>query len=128
MLLGQVPAAFHTGIGDILLIALGIAVAQFVGDTGAPVGIDVEGHGRHEELGAELDLSRTVGWFTAKYPVALRFGQFDWAQIAAGGPGLGALIKAAKEQLRALPDPLSYGLLRYVNPDIDLDDPDPPIG
>ncbi|OYX84929.1 MAG: hypothetical protein B7Y75_04170 [Azorhizobium sp. 35-67-5] len=33
--------------------------------------MDVEGHGRHEDIAAEVDLSRTVGWFTAKYPVAL---------------------------------------------------------
>src|SRR5262249_37438733 len=40
----------------------------------------------------------------------------------------GALIKDAKEQLRALPDPLSYGVLRYLNTDVDLAGPDPPIG
>ena len=38
------------------------------------------------------------------------------------------LIKDAKEQLRALPEPLTYGLLRYLNPDVDLDGADPPIG
>ena len=49
MLLGQVPAAFHAGIHEILVIGFGLAWAQFVG-TGAPIGIDVEGHGRAEEL------------------------------------------------------------------------------
>ncbi|EUA17224.1 linear gramicidin synthetase subunit D domain protein [Mycobacterium xenopi 4042] len=29
---------------------------------------------------------------------------------------LGTLVKDAKEQLRALPDPLTYGVLRYFNP------------
>ena len=71
MLLGEVPAAFHAGVQDILLIAFGLAVAEFLGSGGAPVGIDVEGHGRHEELAPDVDLSRTVGWFTTKYPVAL---------------------------------------------------------
>ena len=71
MLLGEVPAAFHAGVHDILLIAFGLAVAEFLGIGGAPVGIDVEGHGREEELGPDVDLSRTVGWFTTKYPVAL---------------------------------------------------------
>ena len=52
MLLGEVPAAFHAGVHDILLIAFGLAVAEFVGTGGAPVGIDVEGHGRDEELAA----------------------------------------------------------------------------
>nr|WP_263987673.1 hypothetical protein [Mycolicibacterium novocastrense] len=46
----------------------------------------------------------------------------------AGDAGLGSVVKDAKEQLRALPDPLSYGLLRYLNPDIELPEHDPPIG
>ena len=50
MLLGEVPAAFHAGIHDILLIAFGLAWSQFLGTGGAPIGIDVEGHGRAEEL------------------------------------------------------------------------------
>ena len=71
MLLGEVPAAFHAGVHDILLIAFGLAVAEFLGNGSAPIGIDVEGHGRHEELAPDIDLSRTVGWFTTKYPVSL---------------------------------------------------------
>ena len=81
MLLGEVPAAFHAGIHDILLIAFGVACAQFLGTGGAPVGIDVEGHGRQEELAADVDLSHTVGWFTTKYPVSLARG---WAVLGAG--------------------------------------------
>ncbi|WP_156623196.1 non-ribosomal peptide synthetase, partial [Mycobacterium sp. 1164966.3] len=128
LLLGEVAAAFHAGIQDILLIALGLAVAQYVGNGSTPVGIDVEGHGRHEELGAQVDLSHTVGWFTTKYPVALNVGGLRWAQVVAGEPGLGALVKHAKEQLRALPHPLSYGVLRYLNPEVDLGDAEPLIG
>src|SRR5262249_22023565 len=118
----------HAGVQDILLIAFGLALAEFVGTGGTPVGIDVEGHGRHEELAADLDLSRTVGWFTTIYPVSLTVGGLSWAQVMAGESALGAVIKDAKEQLRALPDPLSYGLLRYLNPDIELAESDPPIG
>ncbi|WP_459956736.1 hypothetical protein, partial [Mycobacterium avium] len=93
-----------------------------------PIGIDVEGHGRHEELGPHVDLSRTVGWFTTKYPVALAIDGLDWASVVAGDDALGAAVKAAKEQLRALPDGLTYGLLRYLNPDVDLGGSDPVIG
>nr|WP_232061697.1 non-ribosomal peptide synthetase [Mycobacterium xenopi] len=128
MLLGAVPAAFHAGVNDILLIGFGLAVAQFVGADGAPIGIDVEGHGRHEELGADVDLSRTVGWFTTKYPVSLALDPLNWGQVVDGDAALGTLIKHAKEQLRALPDGLTYGLLRYLNPDIDLAASDPPVG
>ncbi|OBB87184.1 non-ribosomal peptide synthetase, partial [Mycobacterium colombiense] len=127
LLLGEVPAAFHAGVQDILLIAFGLAWTQFVG-TGAPIAIDVEGHGRNEELGPQVDLSRTVGWFTAKYPVSLRIGGLSWGQVIGGDAALGGLIKDAKEQLRALPDGLTYGLLRYLNPEAALDVSDPVIG
>ncbi|WAJ47599.1 amino acid adenylation domain-containing protein [Mycobacterium sp. Aquia_216] len=127
-LLGEVPAAFHAGVGDILLIAFGLAVAQLLDNAGAPIGIDVEGHGRQEELGAHVDLSRTVGWFTAKYPVALSVGGLDWSQVVAGDVALGAVIKDAKEQLRALPDGLTYGLLRYSNGERNLGGADPVLG
>ena len=128
MLLSEVPAAFHTGIHDILLIAFALACAEFLGTGAAPIGIDVEGHGRHDELDPDVDLSRTVGWFTTKYPVALAVGGLSWQQVVAGEAGLGELIKDAKEQLRALPEPLTYGLLRYLNPDVDLAGADPVIG
>ncbi|OMC52181.1 hypothetical protein A5747_22165 [Mycobacterium sp. IS-836] len=128
MLLGEVPAAFRAGVQDILLIAFGLALSEFLGTGGTPIGIDVEGHGRHEELGADVDLSRTVGWFTTKYPVSLALGGLRWAQVGAGEAALGAVLKDAKEQLRALPDPLTYGVLRYLNPDVDLAEADPPIG
>ncbi|WP_264993113.1 condensation domain-containing protein, partial [Mycobacterium montefiorense] len=127
MLLGEVPAAFHAGVQDILLIAFGLAWAEFLG-LSSPIGIDVEGHGRHEELAPHVDLSRTVGWFTTKYPVALGFTGLNWAQVLAGDTSLGAVVKDAKEQLRALPDGLNYGLLRYLDPEADLDGADPAIG
>jgi non-ribosomal peptide synthase protein (TIGR01720 family) len=128
MLLGEVPAAFHAGVQDILLIAFALAVAEFLGGDVAPIGIDVEGHGRAEELAPDVDLSRTVGWFTTKYPVSLAVGGLSWAQVTAGGAALGRVIKNAKEQLLTLADGLTYGLLRYLNPDVDLGGSDPVIG
>jgi non-ribosomal peptide synthase protein (TIGR01720 family) len=128
LLLGEVPAAFHAGVQDILLIAFGLAWTEFLGTGGTPVGIDVEGHGRQEELASAIDLSRTVGWFTTKYPVSLAVGGLSWGQVTAGEAALGPVIKEAKEQLRALPDGLTYGLLRYLSPDVDLAGSDPAIG
>ncbi len=127
LVLGRVPAAFHAGVQDILLIALGLAWVEFLG-RGGPVTIDVEGHGRHEELAADIDLSQTVGWFTTKYPVCLRLERVPWPQVIAGAGVLGAVVKAAKEQLRAVPEGYTYGLLRYLNSQVDLGGPDPPIG
>ncbi len=126
-LIADAPTAFHAGIQDILLIAFGLAWTEFLGDSADSIGIDVEGHGRHEELAADIDLSRTVGWFTTKYPVSLAVAGLRWTQVAAGDAALGPVIKRAKEQLRALPDPLTYGLLRYLNTEADLTGPDPSI-
>ncbi|WP_082955170.1 non-ribosomal peptide synthetase, partial [Mycobacterium mantenii] len=127
LLLGEVPAAFHAGVQDILLIAFGMAFAEFLG-TAAPLGIDIEGHGRSEELGPYVNFSRTVGWFTAKHPVALAVPGLDWGCVVTGAAALGAVIKDAKEQLRALPDGVTYGLLRYLNPQVALGGSDPVIG
>jgi amino acid adenylation domain-containing protein/non-ribosomal peptide synthase protein (TIGR01720 family) len=132
LLLGEVPTAFHAGVHDILLIAFALAATEFLGTGGAPIAIDVEGHGRDEELvaapGDPVDLSRTVGWFTAKYPVALQVHGLSWAQVVAGDARLGSVIKDAKEQLRNLPEGLNYGVLRYLNGEVDLAGADPVIG
>ncbi|MDN3356468.1 non-ribosomal peptide synthetase [Actinomadura sp. DC4] len=113
-LLTGVPSVFHAGIGDVLLAGLAAAVAGWRGAPG-PVLVDVEGHGR-EPLAADVDLSRTVGWFTSVYPVRLDPGDAPFDQVSAGGAAAGALIGRTKEQLRAVPaDGLGYGMLRYLN-------------
>ena len=118
-LLTKVPAAFHCGINDVLLTGLVVAVADWCRrrgrDGGHAVLIDVEGHGR-EEIFPDIDLSRTVGWFTSLYPVRLDLGPLDLDEALVGGVTLGRALKAIKEQLHALPDNgLGYGLLRYLN-------------
>jgi len=106
-LLGEAPAAFHAGIHDILLIAYALAWTEFLGADHAAIGIDVEGHGRHDDLADDIDLSRTVGWFTLLYPVALAFKEAERP---------GGALKAVKEQLRRVPGGgMSYGLLRYLS-------------
>lgn len=65
---------------DILLIAFALACRQFLA-TRDPVVIDVEGHGREEEIAPEVSLSRTVGWFTTKYPVALTLDAVRWGPL-----------------------------------------------
>ncbi|MYY86183.1 amino acid adenylation domain-containing protein [Streptomyces sp. SID335] len=118
-LLGRVPVAFHCGVDDVLLAALTGAVAHGRREAISGLLIDVEGHGR-EPLGADggVDLSRTVGWFTSAHPVRTNASGIDLAQVLDGGPAAGALLKAVKEQLRAVPggDGLGYELLRHLNP------------
>ncbi|HKN42180.1 MAG TPA: condensation domain-containing protein, partial [Sphingomicrobium sp.] len=118
-LLTRVPAAFHGGINDVLLTGLVLAVADWCRRrgrcTGTAVLIDLEGHGREENF-ADVDLTRTLGWFTSLFPVRLDAGAVDLAEALAGGPALGRALKIIKEQLHAVADNgLGYGLLRYLN-------------
>lgn len=104
-LLQDVPSAYNTRINDVLLAALAMSLQRWTGE--ALVQIDLEGHGR-EDLFDDVDLSRSVGWFTSMYPVVLR--------AIPGAPG--DTLKSIKEQLRAVPARgLGYGVLRYLATD-----------
>nr|AAZ23077.1 peptide synthetase [Streptomyces fradiae] len=117
-LLGPAPAAFRAGVNDLLLTAFALAVAHWRGEEDAPVLVDLESHGRTEELVPGADLSRTVGWFTSVHPVRLAAGRVTAADLAERAPAVGDAIKRIKEQLRAVPDGgLGHGLLRHLNPD-----------
>jgi non-ribosomal peptide synthase protein (TIGR01720 family) len=120
-LLTTVPAAFHGNINDALLTALAVAAARWrrgreQGASNALL-IDLESHGR-EEIFNDINLSRTVGWFTSLFPVRLDPGALDLEEAIGGGRAIGRALKIIKEQLRRLPDGgLGYGLLRYLNPE-----------
>ncbi|MER7491262.1 non-ribosomal peptide synthase/polyketide synthase [Streptomyces pharetrae] len=108
-LLRQVPEVYRTQVNDVLLSALGRTLARWCGRESVLVG--VEGHGR-EDLFDDLDLSRTVGWFTAEFPLALTVApDADWHDT----------LRSVKEQLRAVPlRGLSHGALRHLLPDSPL--------
>ncbi|MFF4989279.1 amino acid adenylation domain-containing protein [Streptosporangium saharense] len=110
-LLREVPSAYRTQINDVLLSALGRVMSDWTGDRTTLVAL--EGHGR-EELFDDVDLSRTVGWFTSLFPVALTVPrERDW----------GATLRGVKEHLRAVPhNGLGYGALRYLAGDPRLSD------
>ncbi|HEY2194794.1 MAG TPA: non-ribosomal peptide synthase/polyketide synthase, partial [Actinomycetospora sp.] len=122
-LLQAVPAVYRTQINDVLLAALGRVLADWTGYD--RVLVDLEGHGR-EDLFDDVDLSRTVGWFTSMFPVALDLPPLDRNRPV---DGWGAALKAVKEQLRAVPRRgLGYGALRYLTPTSGLaDHPGPQI-
>jgi amino acid adenylation domain-containing protein/non-ribosomal peptide synthase protein (TIGR01720 family) len=104
-LLREVPAAYHTQINDVLLTALCQAL-KLTRSEGCTI-IDVEGHGR-EAISPEIDLHRTVGWFTTIFPVRL---QLDGSRPPEA-------IKQIKEQLRAVPRRgIPYGVMRYLSGD-----------
>ncbi|MFJ5974381.1 amino acid adenylation domain-containing protein [Streptomyces sp. NPDC093060] len=110
-LLTDVPEHLQARMDEALLTGFALAAARWREHHGWGAGpsvlVDVEKHGR-EELWDDVDLSRTVGWFTAIHPLRLDAGAGD-ATTA---------LKRIKEQVRAVPDNgLGFGLLRYLNPD-----------
>ena len=112
VLVEKVTSAFHCGVHEVLLATLAGAVARWRG--GTAVVVDVEGHGRQPI--DELDLSRTVGWFTDVHPLRLDVTGVDTAEAVAGGAAAGRLLKSVKENVRAVPDGgLGYGMLRHLN-------------
>ena len=70
-LLQEIPEVYHTQINDVLLAALVDVLAQW--SRQETICLNLEGHGR-EELLEDIDLSRTVGWFTSIFPVVLKRG------------------------------------------------------
>ncbi|MYY86185.1 amino acid adenylation domain-containing protein, partial [Streptomyces sp. SID335] len=114
-LVGRAPAAFHCGVHEVLLATLAGAVTHWRPDTASGLLLDIEGHGREPIDGT--DLLRTVGWFTSAHPVRIEVTGTDLDDAMAGGRAAGTLVKAVKEQVRAVPgDGLGYGLLRHLNP------------
>nr|CBL94655.1 ACMS II [Streptomyces iakyrus] len=119
-LLTTVPAAFHCGVEEVLLTALGLAVAAWRSDRGDDTAdgvlVDVEGHGR-EDVVPGADVSRTLGWFTTLHPVRIDPGRIAWADVTSGAPRLGDAVKRVKEQACAAPDGgIGFGLLRHLAP------------
>ncbi|MFD5186420.1 amino acid adenylation domain-containing protein, partial [Streptomyces sp. NPDC058372] len=120
-LLHQVPGRFRTQINDVLLAALARTLREWTGHD--RVAVNLEGHGR-EELFEDVDLTRTVGWFTSIYPVALTLPEPGDGGADADWP---ATMRSVKRQLRAVPERgVGYGALRYLSGEL-AGDPDPLI-
>ncbi len=92
--------AYRTEINDILLTALVLAIGDWTGSY--DLSLSLEGHGR-EDVIKDIDLSRTIGWFTSIFPVHLRLENPN---------DLGEAIKTVKEDLRRIPHKgIGYGIL-----------------
>src|ERR1044072_3367042 len=71
--------------------------------------VEVAGNGREQEAVAGVDLTRTVGWFTTKYPLFLE---------ASSSGDISETIKRVKERAREVPSGgMGYGVLKYLSKD-----------
>ena len=96
-LLTKANKAFYTEINDLLLASLGMSLFRAAGNHRNIVFL--EGHGR-ETLHKEIDIDRTIGWFTTVYPVILDCGN-----------DIRSSIINTKEMLHRIPNHgLGYGL------------------
>ena len=103
-LLIDVPKVYRTQINDILMTALVTALGRWTDLQ--EFEISLEGHGR-EDLFDDLDMTRTIGWFTSLFPVRLSYRKDE---------ELGQTIRRMKDRMRTIPtNGLTYGLLRYLN-------------
>jgi non-ribosomal peptide synthetase component F len=106
VLLQQVLQAYNAQINDVLLTALVQAFSAWTGNRSLLVAL--KSHGR-EKIFNDVELSRTVGWFTSVFPVLLDLGKSSHP---------GEALKAVKEQIRSLPNRgMGYGIIRYLSKD-----------
>ncbi|WP_369822159.1 amino acid adenylation domain-containing protein [Saccharomonospora sp. CUA-673] len=99
--LSTVPSAYHGTPDTVLLTALARAVGRWR-KRPADLYVALEGHGRHApDPAREVDLSRTVGWFTAVHP----------ARITLPDGPTSAQLKDVKQRLHAQGDGLGHGVL-----------------
>lgn len=103
VLLKKTSQAYRTEINDLLMTALYRTLVEW---TQSPnLMVDLEGHGR-EHISDNIDVSRTVGWFTSVFPVLLNGNRQQ---------DLATTLCQVKEALRAIPRKgMSYGVLRYL--------------
>ncbi|MEJ7175146.1 amino acid adenylation domain-containing protein [Staphylococcus caprae] len=109
-LTSHIHKKYKTDINDILLVSLMRAMYKW--KKYKIIKVLLESHGR-EELISEVDISRTIGWFTSVYPVIL--DNFN--------NNLKEQIISIKENLRKIPNRgFDYGILKFIKESIDSRD------
>jgi amino acid adenylation domain-containing protein/non-ribosomal peptide synthase protein (TIGR01720 family) len=102
-LLTESHKAYKTNINDVLITALSLAIGKTFDIK--EIAIQLEGHGR-EDINSEIDVTRTVGWFTTIYPVLIT--------LKKNQDNISQLIEV-KETLHRIPNKgIGFGILKYL--------------
>ncbi|MDZ7264704.1 MAG: condensation domain-containing protein, partial [candidate division KSB1 bacterium] len=108
-LLQKVLATHEVQINDVLLACLVRTFYQWTGKT--TLLVEMEGHGR-EDIFKDVDVSRTMGWFTSSFPVV-----FD----IENSRRLPEMLQTIKSQLELIPNKgIGFGLAKYLNSDVEV--------
>lgn len=103
LLTGKANKAFNTEVQDLLITAVLMAISSTWNESN--IAMMLEGHGR-EPIVPDIDVSRTVGWFTTIYPVL-----FDLTS----DEELADRVITVKEAIRSVPKKgIGYGIFKYL--------------
>ncbi|MFC7419020.1 amino acid adenylation domain-containing protein [Iodobacter arcticus] len=112
-LLFDLPAAYQAQIEEVMLLGVSLAYSEVFASP--RVSVSLESHGRQLD-DEHADLSRTIGWLTSEYPLAIELKGLDLAGVCAGTHAAVEAVKAIKRSTRAIADKgLGYGILRYLD-------------
>ncbi|MGD6900410.1 amino acid adenylation domain-containing protein [Bacillus infantis] len=104
-LLKDVPKYFETKPNEVILAAICLSLKGIKGIR--DIKIDLEGHGR-EPFSSDIDLSRTVGWFTNVCPILLE------SEYIVNPDN--HLLKHIKNRLRGVPNGgITHAIARWLN-------------
>jgi amino acid adenylation domain-containing protein/non-ribosomal peptide synthase protein (TIGR01720 family) len=107
-LLEKVPKTYKAQINEVLLSAVARSVSEWSREQA--VLVEIDGHGR-EEIVEDVDLARTVGWFTSVYPVKLEVRSESNVE----------LLQSVMEQVRKVSRRgIYYGILKYLSEESDI--------
>ncbi len=99
----KIHSTYNTEMNDLLLASLGLAIKDTLGVNKSV--LRMEGHGR-EEFIKDIDVTRTLGWFTSEFPFLL--------DVSSEEGVIDALIDV-KESLRKIPNKgLGFGLYQHL--------------
>jgi amino acid adenylation domain-containing protein/non-ribosomal peptide synthase protein (TIGR01720 family) len=136
-LLREAPALLRARVDEILVTALALTLTEWTAQPGCL--ISIEGHGRHD-IQSDIDVSRTIGWFTSIYPVLIdapgtrRETDVNRETVPRAPSVLRAVatgtarreidvLRTVKQRMRSTPDGgLGYGALRFLAKDRTIKD------
>jgi len=106
ILLTKIPKYYRVNINTVLLTALAYTLQRWHGEENSL--IMMESHGRQAIL-PELDMSRTVGWFTSTYPLILHISIEQ--DIISQLNQIDSIINQVPTE-----GGINYGILKYITP------------